>query len=75
MRERRQAAKHLDSLSIRDLVSFMAGPESRDFERGRWADWAAFDAEYAAVREEYLAADFIRPGRLPFAELRYRAIH
>jgi hypothetical protein len=75
MRTRQTAAQSFATFSIRDLVSFMAGPPQTDFERSRsfWAIWEEFDETYRIVREEYLASasEFMAPGRTPFAEARY----
>jgi hypothetical protein len=69
----------LDALDVGDIMCFAAGwqPPKTDFDRkqSRWLTWEEFDAEYEVVRDEFLAEEWTEPGKIAFAEARYRARH
>jgi len=69
----------LDALSLPALLSLCVGwrPPTGGYDIGRggpWATWAEFDADYEAVREEFLESSWadLPGGELPFAEKRYQ---
>jgi len=71
----------LDALPIPALLDFLVGwcPPRNEFERGRsrWQTWAEFDAEYLAVRDEFLQHEWVQNsivrGQPVFAEERFLA--
>jgi hypothetical protein len=78
-RRRGRTLLTLDALSLPALLSLSVGwqPPRLPFDVGRggpWATWAEFDADYAAVREEFLESTWaeLPGGELPFAERRYQ---